>query len=260
MNDSPSTASFPSAAPGSISLDQLGVLVTGGGTGIGLGIAQAFAAEGSKVVITGRRSHVLAEAAAAWTGRGPMWGCGMDVADRTSVAAGVEWALTVLPHIDVLVTAAGVNIPNRTMADMAPEQWDRILAIHATGAYNCMHAVLPHMRTRREGLIVNISSVSGKRASDLGGIAYCAAKFAMAGLGTAVGLEEARHGIRVTNLFPGEVDTPILEARPAPVSAEHRARMLQPSDVGMLVTSLARLPRHVHIPELVIKPITQPYA
>ncbi len=118
---------------------------------------------------------------------------------------------------------------------MLPEQWDQMMAINATGAYNCMHAVLPQMRERHDGLIMNISSIAGKRAANLGGIAYCASKFAMTALGTAVGLEEANNGIRVTNIYPGEVETPILEQRPEPVSQERRAAMLQPEDVAACV-------------------------
>jgi NADP-dependent 3-hydroxy acid dehydrogenase YdfG len=146
------------------------------------------------------------------------------------------------------------------MLEMRPEQWDEIMAVNATGAYNCMWAVLPQMRERGEGQIVNITSISGKRAVDLGGIAYCASKFAATGLGTAVGNEEAQQGIRVTNVYPGEVDTPLLDQRPAPVSAERRANMLQPDDVAQMIAALLRLPARAHVAELVIKPTVQTYA
>ncbi len=95
------------------------------------------------------------------------------------------------------------------MAEMTPAQWDHVLAINATGAYNCMYAVLPEMRQRKAGIIVNISSIAGKRAAALGGVAYCASKFAMTALGTTVANEDGPNGIRVTNVYPGEVDTPI---------------------------------------------------
>ena len=88
---------------------------------------------------------------------------------------------------------------------------------------------------------------------------YSASKFAMTGLGTAVGLEEIKNGIRVTNIYPGEVDTPILENRPAPITAEHRARMLKAEDVAAAVLMVARLPNRAHVPELVIKPNYQTY-
>ena len=82
----------------------------------------------------------------------------------------------------------------------------------------------------------------------------------MTALGTAVGLEDAAHGIRVTNIYPGEVDTPILQHRPQPVTPEHRATMLQPADVAAVVLAIAQLPPCADVPELVIKPIVQAYA
>ena len=122
-----------------------------------------------------------------------------------------------------------------------------------------MHTVLPHMRERADGLIINISSVSGKRALTLGGIAYCASKFGMTALGTATGNEEANNGIRITNVYPGEVETPILDQRPEPVSAERRAKMLQPEDIGALCVTIASLPPRAHVPEIVVKPTIQEY-
>jgi NADP-dependent 3-hydroxy acid dehydrogenase YdfG len=171
-----------------------------------------------------------------------------------------HWAAGELGPIHILVNSAGVNIRNRTMSEMRPEQWDAVMAVNATGAYNCMYEVLPQMRERRDGLIINISSISGKRASQLGGVAYSASKFAMTALGTCVANEDNQYGIRVTNVYPGEVNTPILEHRPNPVSDDHKASILQPEDVGELVVAIATLPARAHIPDVVIKPTWQGYA
>jgi len=237
------------------------VLVTGGGTGIGQGIAWALAAAGYQVVVAGRREDRLQETiAGAPAGAVPIRGVQVDVSMRSSVVQMVDWAIQQLGSIDCLVHAAGMNIKQRSMLEMSPEWWDEILAVNATGAYNCMWAVLPGMRERGAGLIINISSISGKRAADLGGIAYCASKFAATGLGTAVGLEEAKRGIRVTNVYPGEVDTPLLEQRPQPVPEERRAAMLKPADVAQMILALVQLPPHAHVPEIVIKPLVQAYA
>ena len=197
-------------------------MVTGGATGIGWGIAQALAREGCRVAIAGRRADKLRQAAATW-GREPaiLWHP-VDVADRASVQELFRWAGEALGPLDMLVNSAGINIPNRTMATMQPQQWDQVLAINATGAFNCLYMVLPQMRARRSGLIINVSSVAGKRALTLGGIAYCASKFAMTALGTSVGNECAADGVRVTNIYPGEVNTPILENRPVPVTDERQ--------------------------------------
>lgn len=237
------------------------VIVTGGATGIGFGIAEAFAAHGAKVAIGSRREDVVEEAVLKLrqVASNSIAGFPLDVTDRNSVLAFVTSVQKSLGPIDVLVNAAGVNIKNRTIGEMLPEQWDQVMAINATGAYNLIQAILPSMRTRHSGFIINISSVTGKRAIALGGVAYAASKFAMTALGTCVANEVGPEGVRVTNIYPGEVDTPILEQRPVPVTAEQREKILRPSDVGQVVVSIASLPDRVHIPELVIKPVHQSY-
>jgi NADP-dependent 3-hydroxy acid dehydrogenase YdfG len=243
----------------SISLSNKTALVTGGGSGIGLGTALALAREGCRVAIAGRRLDVLEKAAATWTGKPAILIQACDVAERADVERLFAWAGQKLGPIDILVNAAGVNLKNRLMSNMTPPDWDRVLAINATGVYNAMYAVLPQMRERKDGLIVNISSISGKRAAAIGGVAYNASKFAMAALGTSVANEEAPNNVRITTIYPGEVDTPILEHRPQPVSAERRAKMLLPEDVADLVVAIARLQPRAHVPELVVKPTGQEY-
>jgi NADP-dependent 3-hydroxy acid dehydrogenase YdfG len=211
------------------------------------------------VAITGRRAEVLRQAVSSWVGQPPMLWHECDVADRASVGRLFAWAADKLGPIDILVNSAGVNIKNRMMSSMPPEEWDRVLTVNATGVYNCMHAVLPQMRARKDGLIVNISSISGLRAAAIGGVAYNASKFAMAALGISVANEEVPNNIRVTTIYPGEVDTPILEHRPQPVSAERRAKMLLPEDLGAMVVAVAKLPPRAHVPELIIKPTTQEF-
>jgi NADP-dependent 3-hydroxy acid dehydrogenase YdfG len=229
------------------------VVVVGGGTGIGQAIAKKLSAAGAEVAIGGRRADVLQETAEGTS----MLTHTIDVADRGSTDVFFEWAAGQLGQIDIMINAAGTNIKNRSMADMTPEQWDQVMAVNATGGYNCMHAVLPAMRSRKEGTILNISSIAGKRALALGGIAYSSSKFAMTALGTCVSNEVAEDGVRVTNVYPGEVNTPILANRPTPVTEEHKQRILQPEHVADLVLSILCLPPTVHVPEVVIKPLSQ---
>jgi NADP-dependent 3-hydroxy acid dehydrogenase YdfG len=226
-------------------------VVVGGGTGIGRALARGLAEGGAKVVIGGRRLAMLEEAAAGTSALVHP----VDVADRASVDAFFDWSSQQLGPLDFMIFAAGINIKNRTMQVMPPEEWDRLMTINATGAYNCMHAALRDMRPRKTGTIINISSIAGKRASALGGIAYCASKFAVTALGTAVANEVGPDGVRITNLYPGEVNTPILDERPQPVSDAHRAAILQPEEVAQLVLAVLALPQTVHVPELVIKPL-----
>jgi NADP-dependent 3-hydroxy acid dehydrogenase YdfG len=234
-------------------------LVTGGATGIGLGVAVALAQEGCRVAIAGRREDKLREAAASFQGSPALSYRAADVGDLKSVESLIAWATKELGPLDILVNSAGVNVLRRTLAELSPEDWDLMMRVNATGAFYCLRSVLPQMRERRDGLIINISSIAGKRSSLLGGIGYTASKFAMTAAGVTAAREEAQYGIRVTNVYPGEVDTPILEHRPNPVSAEHRAKILKPEDVAAAVLMVACLPPRAHIPELVIKPTSQDY-
>jgi NAD(P)-dependent dehydrogenase (short-subunit alcohol dehydrogenase family) len=235
-------------------------LVTGGGSGIGLGVALALAREGCRVAISGRSQEKLERAVTEHANRPPMLGRACDVTDRGGVGELVAWAVTSLGSLDIVINSAGINVARRKMSELDPDDFDRILAANCTGFYNVLYSVLPVMRQRRSGLIVNISSIAGKRALALAGPAYCASKFAATALGTAVGLEERPNGIRITNIYPGEVDTPILEQRPVPVPAEKRAQMVHPEDIGHCVVALAKLPTNVIVPELVITPTYQEYA
>jgi len=228
-------------------------VVVGGGSGIGASLARALSNAQVNVAIGGRRWEALQE-----TAKGLSVACkSVDVADRESTADFFQWTESTLGPIDILVIAAGMNIRNRSMAEMTPDDWDRLIGINATGAYHCMYHVLPGMRARRTGTILNISSVAGKRALALGGVGYSASKFAMSALGTCVSNEVAGDGIRVINLYPGEVNTPILDHRPVPVSQEHRQSILQPDEVTELVMAVLNLPDSVHVPELVVKPLGQ---
>lgn len=235
------------------------VLVTGGGSGIGLGIARALAAEGCRVAICGRNRERLEQAAAAWQGEPGILTRACDVADRQSVRAMFDWIAGQLGGLDILVNSAGVNVARRTFDQLDPADWDKMLGTNASGAFNCLHFALPGMRRQGGGLVVNISSIAGKRASKLAGTGYCASKFAMTALGAAVGLEESEHGIHVTNIYPGEVNTPILAERPVPVPPEKRAKMLLPEDIAAMVVALAKLHPRARVHELVMTPLYQEY-
>ena len=235
-------------------------LVTGGGSGIGLGIAAALAREGCRVAIAGRDQQRLRDAAATFDAGPPPMTRSCDVSDRAAVAELFAWLDEQLGPLDILVNSAGINVARRQMAELDPADWDCMMAVNVTGSFNCIHAALPGMRERNSGLIVNISSIAGKRAMKLGGVGYCASKFALTALGTTVGLEERENGIRVTNIYPGEVNTPILAKRPTPVPPERKARMLQPEDIAACVLTIAKLPSRVQVPELVITPLYQEYA
>jgi NADP-dependent 3-hydroxy acid dehydrogenase YdfG len=230
-------------------------LVTGAGSGMGRSIAVSLAEMGIRVALIGRERSKLeatrdllgAQAASALVEP-------CDVADREQVRSAVDRALKAMGSIDVLVCNAGVNTARRALDVLEPAEWDRLIATNLTGAYNLAHFVLPSMRERGRGLVVQICSVSGIRASVLGGTAYSASKFGQAALGICIGREERLRGVKSSVIYPGEVETPILDARPVPVSKERRSVILQPEDVAAAVRFLVELPQRAHIPEMVIHP------
>lgn len=240
-----------------IDLTDRRVVVTGGGTGIGAAIARELAAAGCRVMIGGRRAEPLRSLAESVQSPQPIRWAPLDVAEDQSIRDFFQQVREQLGEVDILVNSAGLNIPNRTFAAMQPADWDHVMRVNATGAYRCMLEVVPAMRSRRDGLVINISSISGKRATALGGVVYNASKFAMTALGTAVGNEVRLEGVRVTNVYPGEVNTPILDKRLVPVSQEHKAAIVQPEDIAAMVTTICRLPPRAHVPEVVIKPTIQ---
>lgn len=230
-------------------------LVTGAGSGIGRGIAEALDAMGLRVALVGRDRAKLEQTRSGLAQTaGPALVCPCDVAERGQVKDAVETVLKELGSIDVLVCNAGTNVRKRSLETLDPADWDRMIATNLTGAFNLVHFTLPSMRARKGGLIVQIDSISGKRCSVLGGVGYSASKFGQAALGIGICREEGANGIRSTVIYPGEVNTPILDARPVPVGQERREMILQPADVAAAVRFLVELHPRANVPELVIKP------
>jgi NAD(P)-dependent dehydrogenase (short-subunit alcohol dehydrogenase family) len=234
-------------------------LVTGGGSGIGLAVARLFLGEGAEVAIAGRDESKLRRACEALQGGKQVAAFPADVADPDQVQTLVRQVTDRFGKIDILVNNAGLNVKKRGIRELTSESWRLLLGANLDGAFYCIHAVLPQMLQRRDGVIINVSSVAGKRASPLGGAAYAAAKAGMRALGVCLAAEEKESGIRVSNVYPGEVDTPILQERPQPVTEEQRRHILQPEDVAAAVLFVATLPPRVSVPELVIKPTRQMY-
>src|SRR5262245_10622556 len=197
-------------------------VVTGGGSGVGKAAAALFVKEGAKVVIAGRDAGKLAAVAAELKAADALRTVPTDVTRPEHCQALVDAATKAFGRVDVLVNNAGTNLKARTLRELTPEAWDMMIRTNLDGAFYCTRAVLPQMFARKDGVIVNVVSVAGKRANPLGGAAYVAAKFGMGGLGVVLANEEKDSGIRVSNVYPGEIDTPILNERPRPVTDEQR--------------------------------------
>jgi NADP-dependent 3-hydroxy acid dehydrogenase YdfG len=234
-------------------------VITGGGSGVGKAAAALFVKEGAKVVIAGRDAAKLTAVAKELNAGAVLRAIPTDVTKAEQCKALIEATTAAFGRVDILVNNAGMNIKGRTFRELTPETWDTMIRTNLDGAFYCTNAVLPQMLTRKDGVIVNVVSIAGKRANPLGGAAYVAAKFGMGGLGMALSNEEKDSGVRVSNIYPGEIDTPILEARPKPVTDEQRAIILKPEDVAEAVLFVAALPPRVSIPELIIKPTVHLY-
>src|SRR5213078_3726448 len=121
-------------------------------------------------------------------------------------------------------------------------------------AAQCVTVALPIMRQRQDGLIIHTASMAGRFIGGFPGPLYTAAKHGVVAMSHSINMEECINGIRSCAICPGEVATPILDKRPVPVSAEERARMVQPEDCGDLIRYIAALPKHVCINEVLITP------
>ncbi len=231
-------------------------LITGAGSGIGQAVAQSLASMGMKVALVGRdrakleatRDKLGGDAAAT----AMVEPC--DVANRDEVSAMVGRVREGFGALDVLVCNAGMNVRRRKIEELDPADWDRMIATNLTGAFNLVHAALPLMKEQGRGLVVQVCSIAGARVSTLGGTGYSASKFGQAALGLGLAREAREWGIRSSVIYPGEVNTPILDERPVPVPADRRAAILQPEDVAAAVAFLATLHPRAHVPELVLKP------
>lgn len=231
------------------------VVITGGGSGVGRALTLKMVAAGWRVAILGRRLDTLTETARLAGPRGSdviVQTC--DVGDPAAVAIMADAVGDRLGNVDVLVNAAGTNTPQRLLHELSLEDYHRLLATNLNGAFYCVRAFLPGMRARGAGTIVNIVSEAGKSASMKAGPAYVMSKFGLAGFTQSINAEERANGIRACAVFPGDVNTPILDQRPAPPDAAARTHMLQAEDVAECVLFCINAPGHVVVEEMLVRP------
>lgn len=203
-------------------------MVTGGGTGIGLAIAQDLAAAGAQVTITGRRAEVLEQAAAGTPGLHPL---AMDVADVDSVADGVQQAAAARGPVTICVANAGIA-EGRSIAKTDPEFWRNIMAINLDGAYLTIRECLASMRGTDWGRVIAVSSVAGTKGLK-GAPAYSASKFGVIGLIKSLAQDFAGKGITFNALCPAYVDTDIITRNV--VSIQERAGVSEDAARNMMV-------------------------
>jgi NAD(P)-dependent dehydrogenase (short-subunit alcohol dehydrogenase family) len=230
-------------------------VVTGAGSGVGQAVAVALARAGWRVALVGRRRGALLETVArAGKFSANCFACPCDIGNAAATGKMARAVLKKFKTVEVLVNAAGTNTPRRSLRELSPADYRRLLATNLDGAYHCAQAFLPAMRARQSGTIVNVVSDAAKQASAKAGPAYVMSKCGLAGLTQAINAEEKAGGIRACAIFPGDIDTPLLKLRPNPPPIEARQKMLTPEDVAACVLLAIQLPARAIVEEILIRP------
>ncbi len=226
-------------------------LVTGATEGIGRAIAFALGADGYRVGICARTAarveETLAELAAAGVTAA---GAACDVSDPASVSAMVAKVTAALGPVDVLVNNAGIG-HLKPFADLTLEEWDATMAVNVRSLFLVTREVLPGMRERGDGVIVNIASLAGRNPV-VGGTAYAASKHAVLGFAKSLLMEVRKEGIRVFTVCPGSVATGFGRGRTVPKVS--RTGILEPEDVAQVVVDALRLPARALASEIDLRP------
>ena len=230
-------------------------VVTGAGSGVGRAIALKLAQQGWRVAVVGRRAEALQETATlAGVPTTKHLICPCDIGDAEAVMKMGRKVLKDFGEVEVLVNAAGINVTRRTLEALSQEDYHAMIATNLNGAYYCVQAFLPQMRVRKSGTIINIVSDAGKLASPKAGAGYVMSKFGLAGLTQSINAEERANGIRACAIFPGDIDTPLLDRRPQPPDAAARAKMMRAEDVADCALFCINLPRRVIVEEMLVRP------
>ena len=200
-------------------------VITGGATGLGYAIAQRLIASGGSVTLWDRDDAAAKKAATALGIRASA--VAVDVSQHASVQEAVKATLLIAPRVDALVNSAGVTGPNVKLWDYPPADWLQVMQVNLNGLFYCCREVVPLMRQRNYGRIVNIASVAGKEGNP-NASAYSASKAAVIALTKSLGKELADSGVRVNCVTPAAVKTAIFEQ----MTPEHIAFMLAKIPMG----------------------------
>ena len=207
-------------------------IVTGGAAGLGLAITQRFLASSAQVTWWDRDAATMASAQKALGAlAGKVQTVVVDVSEHASVVDAVRQTVASRPQVDALVNCAGITGPNVKVWDYPPEQWLQVMQVNLNGLFYCCREVVPLMRARNAGRIVNIASVAGKDGNP-NASAYSASKAAVIALTKSLGKELADTGVRVNCVTPAAVKTAIFDQ----MSPEHIAFMLSKIPMGRFGT------------------------
>lgn len=224
-------------------------LVTGASSGIGAAICRHFLDEGAKVHGVSRSLKKLEQVSPENLASGAYVPHVLDVVDTRGISK-LSYELAAEDPIDILVCAAGTNVPNRRFAELTEESFDSIMKTNVYGVFTWMSATLDQLR-ERNGDVVVISSIAASWP-DHSGAAYGASKSALLGLARGASRDEHGNGVRVCTILPGIVDTPILDLRPSPPPREVRDWAIHPDDVAEAALCAVSLPPRTNIAEMSI--------
>ena len=231
------------------------VWVTGGGSGIGEAAALALAKEGASMILTGRRAAPLEEVAAKIRDLGATAHVQPgDLMDPAEVRRVGDFIAGEIGRLDILLNNAGANINDRHWDKLTPENAHLMINANLAMAAQCATVALPIMRRQQDGLIIHTASMAGRFFARFPGPLYTAAKHGLVAMSHTINMQECKNGIRSTVFLPGEVATAILDKRPNPVSAEEKARMVQPGDCADLILYICGLPNRLVINEVMLGP------
>lgn len=233
-------------------LDGKIALVTGGGSGIGKAIAQAFADAGARVTLAGRRREVLEAAADEIGAAAEAAPC--DVTDDAQVDALFAGVAERRGRLDLLVNNAGMSAPGPTH-EMDPDDWRKVIDVNLTGAFLCARAALRLMIPAKSGRILNIGSISAQMSRPHAA-PYTASKFGLEGLTRSLALDAREHGIAVGILHPGNVATDIWRGRE---EISRREGLIPLAEIARAAAAMAGMDPAVNVLNATVLPVTQPY-
>jgi NADP-dependent 3-hydroxy acid dehydrogenase YdfG len=231
---------------------QLRAMITGASSGIGKATALAFAKEGINVALVARSTDKLETVADVARDMGVQAKAyPLDLTQLTGIKEQMEAIAAEFASIDILVNNAGMGYTN-LLQDTSLTDWQQVLDLNLTSIFQCVLGVLPQMRERRTGTIINVASIAAHQAFPGWG-AYCVSKAGLVAFSKVLAAEERANGIRVVSICPGAVNTPIWD-NPTVQADFNRSAMLTPEIVAQTILHTALLPAEAVIEDLTIMP------
>lgn len=232
-----------------IDLTGKNALVTGATRGIGLAIAESLVAAGASVVVSSRTTKDVRSTAArlGTSAKGTVIGIVADVSEYLECERVVAESAAKLGGLDILVNNAGVGI-FKSIEEMSWEEWRQQIDLNLGGVWACTKAAIPHLKASPDGFVINIGSLAS-RNSFAAGTGYNASKFGLLGMSEAMMLDLRPHGIRVSIVMPGSVNTDFSGPQQS-----GRGWKLEASDCALAVMQLLSFPKEAHVSRIEMRP------